>query len=255
MSKLTPTRKTTVVAEGQQYRLAFYEPAVAPSPAAAVTIKELPVSEQPSYRLEHYGAGALSITELLAITAGLPSLSEAETLLVQGNKLAGLAQMPWSELVSLKGLGRNRAARIKASFELGRRLLVAAPMERPSIKSPADAANLLMLEMATLEQEHLVTIILDTKNHVLKIHTVYIGSLNTAVVRVGELFKEAVRLNAAAIIVCHNHPSGDPTPSPEDVHVTRQIVEAGKLLSIDVLDHLVIGQQRWVSLKERGLGF
>jgi len=112
-----------------------------------------------------------------------------------------------------------------------------------------------MLEMAGLEQEHLRTIILDTKNHVLKVHTVYIGSLNTAVVRVGELFREAVRLNSAALIIAHNHPSGDPTPSPEDVQVTRQIVEAGKLLSIDVLDHLVIGQARWVSLKERGLGF
>ena len=138
---------------------------------------------------------------------------------------------------------------------MGRRLLVAAPHERPLVKSPADAANLLMMEMAVLEQEHLRTVLLDSKNQVLKVHTVYIGSLNTAVVRVGELFREAIRLNCAALIVAHNHPSGDPTPSAEDVYVTRQIVEAGKLLSIDVLDHLVICQARWVSLKERGLGF
>jgi DNA repair protein RadC len=109
--------------------------------------------------------------------------------------------------------------------------------------------------MGPLEQEHLRTVIMDSKNHVIKVHTVYVGSLNTAVVRVAELFREAIRLNAAALIVAHNHPSGDPTPSPEDVHVTREIVAAGKLLNIDVLDHLVIGQQRWVSLKERGLGF
>ena len=109
--------------------------------------------------------------------------------------------------------------------------------------------------MMLLEQEHLKVVILDTQNHVLKIHTAYIGSLNTAVVRPCELFREAIRLNAAAIIVLHNHPSGDPSPSAEDVYVTRQIVEAGKLLGIDCLDHLVVGSNLWVSLKERGLGF
>lgn len=253
--KITPTHKTSTVAEGQQFALSFYEPAPKPQVEGAVTIRELPVTEQPSYRLEHYGAGALSSVELLTLAVGFASITEAEQLLVKGNKLAGLATMPWSELVSMKGISRSRAARIKATFELGRRLLVAAPMERPVIKSPADAANLLMLEMGALEQEHLITLILDTRNHVVKQHTVYIGSLNTAVVRVAELFREAIRLNAAAVIVAHNHPSGDPTPSPEDVMVTRQIVEAGKLLNIDVLDHLVICQARWVSLKERGLGF
>ncbi len=251
-TKPIPTPGT---ASGGQFRLAFYEPAAETPTAGTVTIRELPVTEQPSYRLEHYGAGALSSSELLALAVGLPSLTEAEELLVRGNKLAGLASMPWSELVSLRGISRSRAARLKAAFELGRRLLVAAPMERPLIKSPADAANLLLLDMGTFEQEHLAVVILDTKNHVLKVHTVYIGSLNMAVVRAAELFREAIRLNAAAIIVAHNHPSGDPTPSAEDVQVTRQIVEAGKLLSIDVLDHLVIGQARWVSLKERGLGF
>ena len=255
MSKITPTRKTTVIAEGQQIRMAFYEPAPKPQAEGAIIIRELPVTEQPSYRLEQYGAGALSLTELLALAVGFPSLTEAEEILVKGNKLTGLATMPWSELVSLKGISRIRAARIRAAFELGRRLLVASPVDRPVVKSPADAANLIMGEMQVLEQEHLVTVILDTKNHVLKVHTVYIGSLNSAQVRVGELFKEAIRCNAAAVIVAHNHPSGDPTPSPEDVGVTRQIVEAGKLLNIDVLDHLVIGQGRWVSLKERGLGF
>jgi len=210
--------------------------------------------------MEHYGPSALSVAELLAIILRTGVKDEnvirlAQRLLTAYGGLAGLAQAPFAELVAIKGVGPAKATQLKAAFELGRRLLVAAPHERPAVKSPADAANLLLMEMGLLEQEHLRTIMLDSKNHVLKVHTVYIGSLNTAVLRVGELFREAIRLNCAALIVAPNHPSGDPTPSPEDVHVTRQIVEAGKLLGIDVLDHLVIGQQRWVSLKERGLGF
>ena len=224
------------------------------------TIKELPESERPRERLEHYGATALSAVELLAIILRTGTRDEnvirlAQRLLAEQNGLPGLARLPFNELVEIRGLGPAKAAQLKAAFELGRRLQIAAPNERPIVKSPADAANLLMIEMGLLEQEHLRTIMLDSKNQVLKVHTVYIGSLNTAVVRVGEVFREAIRLNAAALIVAHNHPSGDPTPSAEDVQVTRQIVDAGKLLSIDVLDHLVIGQQRWVSLKERGLGF
>jgi len=224
------------------------------------TIKELPEGERPRERLEHYGANALSSAELLAIILRVGTRDEnvirlAQRLLTTYGGLAGLAQAPFSELMEIKGLGEAKITQLKAAFELGRRLLVAAPHERPLVKSPADAANLLMMEMAVLEQEHLRTVLLDSKNHVLKIHTVYIGSLNTAVVRVGELFREAIRLNCAAMIVAHNHPSGDPTPSAEDVYVTRQIVEAGKLLNVDVLDHLVICQARWVSLKERGLGF
>jgi DNA repair protein RadC len=138
---------------------------------------------------------------------------------------------------------------------MGRRLLLAAPEERLQICSPADAANLLMLDMAHLDQEHLRLVLLDTKNRVLASPTVYKGNVNTSVIRISEIFREAIRHNSTSLIVAHNHPSGDPTPSPEDVRVTRQIHEAGKLLDIDVLDHLIIGQGRYVSLKERGLGF
>ena len=127
--------------------------------------------------------------------------------------------------------------------------------ERFQIKSPADAAKLMQVEMAHLDQEHLRTICLDTKNRVQRIKTVYVGSVNSALIRVGEVFKEAVKLNSTSIIVVHNHPSGDPTPSPEDVLVTRQIIDAGKLLDVDVLDHLVIGRGRFVSMHERGLAF
>ena len=132
---------------------------------------------------------------------------------------------------------------------------LATPSERPRIQSPADVANLLMLEMGLLDKEELRVVLLDTKNNVLKIVTVLSGSLNAAVVRVGEVFKEAVRINAANMIVVHNHPSGDPTPSPEDVRVTEMIVEAGKLLDVDVLDHLVLARHRFISMKEKRQGF
>ena len=230
------------------------------APARPLALREVPLAERPRERLHLRGAAGLTAAELVALvwgsgSRGMNAVDLAETALARLDGVSGLARATADELQEVPGVGPARAAQLEAAFELGRRLLVAAPHERTVIKSPADAANLLMLEMGSLEQEHLRTVILDTKNHVLKVHTVYVGSLNTAVVRVGELFKEAIRLNAAAIICCHNHPSQDPTPSAEDVYVTRQIVEAGKLLSIDVLDHLVICLSRWVSLKERGLGF
>lgn len=223
-------------------------------------IRDLPSGERPRERLEHYGAGALSTSEVLAIilrvgTDGENAVRVAEKLLARYEGLPGLAQATIGELCQEKGIGPAKAIQIKAALELGRRLLVAAPHERPVIRSPADAANLLMAEMALLPQEHLRTVLLDTRNRVVGVPTIYVGSLNSAAVRVGEVFREAIRANSAAMIVIHNHPSGDPTPSPDDVQVTRMIVEAGTLLHIDVLDHLIIGRQRFVSMKERGLGF
>ena len=222
-----------------------------------VAIRDLPTAERPQERLRRYGPATLSTTELLAVVLGLSSLGEAEALLATRDGLAGLVNTPDSELAAAyTGIGAQRAARIKAVIELGRRLTTAYVPDRQRIKSPADAARLAAPEMAALEQEELRVLILDTKQAVLKFHAVYRGSLHSAVLRVGEVFKEAIRLNAACIVVLHNHPSGDPTPSPEDVHTTRSFVEAGKLLNIDVLDHLVIGANgTFVSLKERGLGF
>jgi len=227
------------------------------TPSTRVTIRELPTTEQPQERLNRYGPAALSSAELLAIVLGrLTDLGQAETLLARYEGLDGLVKAPLAELAGrYRGIGRGKAHQLKAAFELGRRSIVALPPERLRIKSPADAAGLLLADMGALEQEELRTIIVDSKNQVLKIHTVYKGSLNTAVLRIAEVFREAIRLNAAGLIVAHNHPSGDVSPSPEDVHVTRQLVEAGKLLSIDVLDHLVLGGHTFLSLKERGLGF
>ncbi len=225
-----------------------------------LTIKELPIGERPRERLLHAGATALSTAELLAIilrvgVGGENVVTVAQRLLVRFGGLTGLARASAAELMAEHGVGEAKVTQIKAAFELGRRLVVTTPAERLQVRSPADAAQLLMAEMALLEQEHLRLILLDTKNNVLSIPTVYVGSLNSNLVRVGELFRYALKENCAALIVAHNHPSGDPTPSPEDIIVTRKVVEGGRLLDIEVLDHLIVGQGRFVSLKERGLGF
>jgi len=225
-----------------------------------LTIKEMLPNERPRERLQALGPTGLSDAQLLAIVLQTGSAKEsaldlAQRLLVTFKGLAGLARAAFSELCAQFGVGPAKASQVQAALELGRRLARAAPEDRPVVRSPADVAGLLMTEMGLLEQEQLRVIILNTKNHVLAQPIIYQGSVNTQVVRVAELFREAIRQNGAAIIVAHNHPSGDPTPSPEDTKITRQIVEAGKLLDIEVLDHLIIGHQRYVSLKERGLGF
>jgi len=223
-------------------------------------LRDMPQDDRPRERLLQVGATAVSSAELLAIILRVGSRNEsviqlASRLLAHFGGLPGLARASITELQAVKGVGPAKAIEIKAALELGRRLLAAAPEERAQITSPADAANLLMSEMMFLEQENLRLILMDTRSRVLSSPTIYVGSLNTSVIRIGELFRAAIKENAAAFIVAHNHPSGDPSPSPEDVNVTRQLVQAGKLLDIPLLDHIIIGRQRFVSLKERGLGF
>jgi DNA repair protein RadC len=225
-----------------------------------LTIHDMARGDRPRERLLHVGERALNTSELLAIcirigVGGENVVRLAERLLSQFGGLPGLSRASIEELTQVHGIGPAKAVEIKAALELGRRLLASTPEERPKVTQPADAANLLMSEMMFLEQEELRVVLLDTRNRVLSTPTIYRGSLNTSVVRIGELFRPAIRSNAAALIVAHNHPSGDPAPSPEDVNVTRQVVKAGSLLNIDVLDHIIIGRQKFVSLKERGLGF
>jgi DNA repair protein RadC len=223
-------------------------------------IRDMAEYERPRERLIQVGAEVLSTAELLAIVLrngprGESVLRLAERLLIQFDHLPGLARATITELMEVKGVGDAKAAEIKAALEIGRRLVASAPEERPRVTTPDDAFHLLKSEMMFLDQEQLRLILLDTRNRVVRTPTIYVGSLNTSVIRVGELFRAAIRDNAAAFIIAHNHPSGDPSPSPEDITVTRQIVQAGKLLDVDVLDHIVIGHNRFVSLKQRGLGF
>lgn len=227
---------------------------------AIYRIMDLDEAERPRERLARLGSQALSNGELLAILLrvglrGESAVDVGNRLLRDCGGLQGIHRIDFGELCSQRGIGLAKASQIKAAIELGNRLSVVAPEERPTIHSPADAAALVMYEMGALEQEHLRTMLLDTRNRVQEIIEIYRGSVNCSQVRVGELFKPAVRRGTPAILVIHNHPSGDPTPSPDDVAVTRAIVQAGKLLDIEVLDHLVIGHGRFVSLKERGLGF
>ncbi|HJZ50130.1 MAG TPA: DNA repair protein RadC [Roseiflexaceae bacterium] len=223
-------------------------------------LREWPAQERPIERLVARGSAALSDVELLAVllhsTAGKTNpVALAQQLISTFGDWRGLQQASLDEIQRVPGLGRDRAAQVKAALEVAWRMLQTQPDARLQIKSPDIIAQRLMAEMSHLDQEHLRTVLLDTKNRIQTIHTVYIGSLNASMVRVGEVFKEAVRRNSAAILVSHNHPSGDATPSPEDVLVTREIVSAGKMLDIDVLDHLVIGNGRYVSMREKGLGF
>ena len=223
-------------------------------------IKELPSGERPRERLRESGSASLSNSELLAIvlrtgTAWENVLALAARILARFGGLVGLVKASFGELCAERGIGEAKAAQIKAALELGRRLAFTQPEERVVVRSPQDVANLLMAEMGFLDQEHLKVVLLNSKNQVIAVPEVYRGSVSTSLIRASELFREAVRENCPAVIVVHNHPSGDPTPSAEDVQVTEQIVAAGKLLDIEVLDHLIVGQQSYASLKERGLGF
>ncbi len=223
-------------------------------------IRDLPTAERPRERLRGYGASSLSNAELIAIllrvgVKGENVVEVATQLLSRFSGLPGIARASFEEICDQRGVGEAKAAQLLAALELGRRLASLQPEERPTIASPRDVANLLMGEMAFLEQEHLKVVLLNVRNHVLAVHEAYVGSTSGAVVRACEVFRPAVRANCQSVILVHNHPSGDPTPSAEDVAMTRQMVDAGKLLDIEVLDHIVLGQGRFVSLKEKGLGF
>lgn len=223
--------------------------------ALRLTIKDLPFTDRPRERAKRLGLDALSTTELLQLVCGVGYTDICPALYTRAGSITALRKMSVEEISETPGIADAGAIAIKAALELGRRLSLEDGGDRPQIRSPADAANILMPLIGDEEQEHLVVLLLDTKNYVIETYTLYIGNVNTSVIRIAEVFKRAIKRNAVGIILGHNHPSGDPTPSPEDVRVTERIVEAGKLMDIDVLDHLIVGKARFVSLKERGLGF
>ena len=225
------------------------------------TIREMPAGERPRERLRDFGPDALSNGELLAILLRTGSarenvLQQAGRLLSAWGGLGGLARVGFTELCQQHGMGEAKACQVQAALELGRRLAVSlSAEERPQVTSPEQVAALVKTEMSLLPQESLRVVLLNTKNYVVAIREVYRGNVSSAQVRPAEVFREAVRETCPALIVVHNHPSGDPTPSPDDIAVTRDLLEAGKLLDIELLDHIVVGGGQWVSMKQQRPGF
>jgi DNA repair protein RadC len=223
-------------------------------------IADLEKTERPRERLERLGADVLTNAELLAILLrtglkGESAVQVGQRLLTAFGGLRGLQKAGFQEVLKQKGVGLAKTAQIKAAIELGRRLALETGQERPVINSPEDAAALVKYEMAGLTQENLWVMNLDVRFHLVSIEKLYIGSATMSMVRTAEIFKAAIQRDAVAIIIVHNHPSGDPTPSSDDVMLTRNLVQAGKLLDIQVSDHLIIGQGRYVSMKQLKLGF
>jgi DNA repair protein RadC len=223
-------------------------------------IRELAPAERPRERLARRGASGLTAAELIGLlwgsgTAGASAVDLATEALARFEGLTGLARASDVELTRLPGIGPARATQLLAAFELGRRLLADWPAARWAVRSPRDVADRLVLQMGRLEREELRVVLLNTKNVVLRVATVYQGNVSASLVRVGELFKDAVRLDASGLILVHNHPSGDPTPSPDDLHLTAETLAAGRLLDVQLLDHLVIGHDAYVSMRDRGIAF
>jgi DNA repair protein RadC len=221
--------------------------------------ERLPLGDRPLARLDQLGPAALSSVELLGLVWGsqpvAPARRVAEACLAQIDGLDGLAQATAAELQQVPGVGPTRAAQLAAAVELGRRVASHWPSGRWTIRSPRDVADRFVPLLGRLEREELHVVLLNARNAVLASHVVYVGNVSAAVVRIGELFRDAVRRHAAGLILVHNHPSGDPTPSPDDLHLTAEAIAAGRLLDVAVLDHLVIGHDTWLSLRDRGVTF
>ncbi|HLR03761.1 MAG TPA: DNA repair protein RadC [Virgibacillus sp.] len=224
---------------------------------SGVMIKNVPKEDRPRERLLKYGSHYLSNQELMAILLGNGTRNEsvmvlANRLIIHFEGLNLLKDATIEELTAIKGIGEAKGVLVLAAIELSKRMNKHRHEERYIIRSPEDGADYVMEEMCGLNQEHFVVLFLNTKNQIIHRQTIFIGSLNASIVHPREIFREAVKRSCASIICAHNHPSGDPTPSQEDINVTRRLVESGKMIGIEVLDHLVIGDRKFVSLKEKG---
>lgn len=229
-------------------------------PSERRSVRELPREERPRERLVARGAAGLSSAELIGLlwssgARGSSVSAMAEDALVRCEGVAGLASASLRELERVPGVGPARAAQLTAAFELGRRAVLDWPSGRWTIRGPRDLASRLVADLGHQQREELRVVLLDARNGVLAMPTVYRGNVSAALVRIAELFRDAVRLHASRLILVHNHPSGDPTPSPDDLHMTAEAVAAGRLLDIAVLDHLVVGHGTWSSLRDRGVAF
>lgn len=228
--------------------------------AYSVMIREMQLDERPRERLQNLGPASLSTSELLAIILntgikGESVTSIAQRMLSAHGGLPGLLRMDFVEMAGIRGVGQAKAAKVKAALEIGRRVSMLSDEDRPRVGTPEDIVLLLGVEMMALEQEELRVVLLDTKHHIIGTSNVYRGTVNAVTVRMADLFKPAVRHGATAIALVHNHPSGDPSPSAADVQMTREAVTAGKMLDTPVIDHVIIGRGKHVSLKRLGLGF
>jgi len=223
------------------------------------TIHDLPVSERPRERLQRFGVEALSAQEILAVLLGRGIAGEsvtvtAQRLLTRFGSLKGMAGASVEELAQVRGIGLAKAAQIRAAFELAGRLEgYPEPGEKPAVKTPDQVVSLVRSKLRGKQKEHFLALLLDTRGRLIKVAEISVGSLDTSIVHPREVFKEAVSASAASVIFVHNHPSGSPEPSEDDIKLTKRLAEAGEIMGIDVLDHIIIGDRQHLSLKGKGL--
>ncbi len=222
------------------------------------TIKELPIEDRPREKLITFGESKLSNSELIAIllssgTRGRTAIELAQDILCHSNGLLGLADQSVDELIQKKGIGQSKASRLKAAFELGRRLSDFAPAKKTVLKSPIHAVDYMQSRLKLKKQEVFLVVLLDIKSQVIKVEEISKGGLAKSIVHPREVFKTAIRASAAGMILGHNHPSGNTTASPEDINITNKLIEAGNIIGIKVIDHLIIGDNNYLSMREEGL--
>jgi DNA repair protein RadC len=225
---------------------------------ASFTVRDLPRQERPRERLQKFGPEALSAQELLALVIGrgIPKKSVmniAQELLARFGNIKAISQATIEELSQIKGIGLAKAAQIKACFELGRREELEPELINFNIKDPESVVKAIRASIKDKAKEHFKLILLNPRNKIIGISTISIGTLNASLVHPREVFKDAITHSAASVVLAHNHPSGDPEPSEDDIKITKKLVESGKILGIDVIDHIVVGKNRFLSFKERGL--
>ncbi len=223
------------------------------------TIKELPMTERPREKLYNHGPGALSNEELLAIIIRTGNKNDsaidlARKILSKDSRgLVYLRDTTMQELMETKGVGECKAAQILAAIEIGKRINFREALSKVKITEPNTIANLYMDEMRYLQKEHFRIMLLDTKNQIIVTEEISVGTLNASIVHPRDVFKAAIKRNSNSMILVHNHPSGDPAPSNEDINITNRLVDAGNLIGIKVLDHIIIGDNRYISFKEKNL--
>ncbi len=225
---------------------------------SSFTVRDLPRQERPRERLQKFGAEALSAQELLALVIGrgIPKKSVmniAQELLAKFGNIKSISQATIEELSQIKGIGLAKAAQIKASFELGRREELEPELRNFDIKDPEAVVKAIRASIKDKAKEHFKLILLNPRNKIIGISTISIGTLNASLVHPREVFKDAITHSAASVVLAHNHPSGDPEPSEDDLTITKRLIEAGKILGIEVIDHIIITKNVFFSFKEKGL--